>query len=462
MGASATRGTETGGLLNWRTGVALVCLVVLILGWYRQVRPPPYQAPDFANTYRAATALRQGTDIYAPALAWVETYQRGQPLTDQYFYAPTYALLLTPLTLLPYQMAIMVWGAFLLSFLCLATFALFRAVSPSIALHLVLLVAALASVMSAVRAEYFLGQANLFMLACISLAIWARLDGRPVLAGCILALALVTKPMLLLISVFLLWKREVKFALTTIAGFFVLLLTPFLWLGSVALRNLLKLWDFYSSQYLSFSENIAPRGMLERLFTVNPFVAPLVEMPALAVALWLIVVALIFILVLSVIAPRPFERDSRSLIEFGAMISGLMLVSPLTEPPYLVLLIMPMTAALIYLRGVPWRDSAYRWAVVGLLVLWVLELVPRSRTEPLVWANLSRTDPYQSALIVVLAPTHFYILLCAFLLQLHVLHLISGNTTFESARRFVWNSPTLVVEWLKDLFAMRGVARRQP
>lgn len=452
------RGMGLGQVLNWRFVVGLVCLGLLILGLVRQVAPQPFQAPDFANTYRAAQALRDGLNLYAPALAWVETYQRGQALTDQYFYAPTYALLLTPLTFLPYQTAIMVWGGCLLAFLCIAVYALFRAAGPPAPLVLVLVVATAASVMSAVRAEYFLGQANLFMVACICAAIWTRLADRPGFAGGLLALALVTKPMLLLIAVYLLWKREFKFAFTTIVGFFVLLLAPFLWLGRGALVNLLTLWNFYSSQYLSFSENIAPRGLLERLFTVNPFVRPLVDMPVLAVGLWLVVVGVIFVVTLAVLAPHPFRRDSRSLIEIGAMISGLMLISPLTEPPYLVLLIMPFVATLIYLRSVEWNQGAFRWVTLVLVGLWVSELVPRSYTEPFFWQHLSQTDRFQAALLVILAPTHFYILLTTFVLQLHVLHLASGSTTLEALHRFVRNSPTLLGDWFKDLVAVRTSA----
>ena len=70
-----------------------------------------------------------------------------------------------------------------------------------------------------------------------------------------------TKPMLLLIAGFLFWKREFKFAFATVGGFAFLLLAPFVWLGPEALGHLLKLWRFYGSQYLSFSENITPRGM---------------------------------------------------------------------------------------------------------------------------------------------------------------------------------------------------------
>jgi hypothetical protein len=441
--------------LDWKFGVGLLCLVILIAGLYRQVSPQPYQAPDFHNTYRASTALRDGTNVYAHALAWVEGYKRGDKLTDQYFYAPTYAMLLIPLTYLPYQTAIAVWGTCLAFFMCLAIYALFRSVGQQPPLWLVLLVAAAVSIMSAVRAEYFLGQANLFMLACMSVAIWARQAQRPVLAGALLALALVTKPMLLLIAGFLFWKREFKFAFATVGGFAVLLLAPFAWLGSEAFGHLLKLWRFYGTQYLSFSENITPRGMLERLFTVNPFVEPLTDAPAIATGVHFVLFALMLFLLLAVVAPRPIKREPASLLEFGAILSGLMLVSPLTEPPYLVLLILPMTATLIYLRSVRWSEPPALWGAVGLAAVWFGELVPRNMIEPHIWANLDKTDPLQTVVLVLLAPTHFYILLATFVLQLYVLRLASGHTTSESMSRLVREGPMLVVDCFKELFAVR-------
>jgi hypothetical protein len=453
---------------KWGTLIVLVSLAVLILGLVRQVAPQPFQAPDFHNTYRASMTMRQGKDLYAPAVAWASAYKPGQPLADQYFYAPTYALLLIPLTFLSYQTAIAVWGAFLMVFLCISIYALLRAIGPPPSWALVLGIAALASLMSAVRAEYFLGQANMFMLACFCSSIWARQVKRPMLAGCLLALALVTKPMLLLTTGFLLWKREFAFAFTTIAGFLVLLLAPFLWLGGDALGDMFWLWNFYSSQYLSFSENITPRGMFERLFNANPYLPPLFVAPMLARVLWLGVVTVVFVLLLAIVRPEPLERNGRSLVEFGAILSGLMLISPLTEPPYLVLLIMPLMAAIIYLRGTKnWRERPYLWIAAAVAALWFWELVPRSLVEPRIWQAFApagspmSANRLQTALIVLLAPTHFYILLGTFALQVYVLRHESGRPLLESVGRFVRNSPALVGEWFKDFAALRTATSKR-
>jgi hypothetical protein len=164
--------------------------------------------------------------------------------------------------------------------------------------------------------------------------------------------------------------------------------------------------------------------------------------------------AMLFLL-LAVVAPRPVRREPAALVELGAIVSGLMIVSPLTEPPYLVLLILPMTAVLIYLRSVEWRKSPAWWATLGLFAVWFAELVPRSLIENRIWQFLDRTDPLQTLLLVVLAPTHFYILLGTFVLQLYVLRLASGHTISESISRLLRDGPMIVADCFKELLAVR-------
>jgi Glycosyltransferase family 87 len=438
-------------LRHWQALVSLVCLAVIVAGVYRQVAPQPLQGPDFIHTYDAALAVRHGQNPYVTATAWVSGYTPGSILENQYFYAPTYALLLSPLTFLPYQAALTLWGVIIGGLLFVTVYALARSIGwrPS-AMGFLLLVTA-ASIMTAVRAELFLGQANLFMVACICLAFWARQAGHSRLAGVLLALACVTKPMLLAVAVFLLWKREFKFAAATFVGFAALLLLPFVWIGTHALGDLLGLWQFYSNQYLSFSENIAPRGMLERLFTVNPFVRPLIVAPALASALWLAIAAVVLVVTLSVIAPRPLRRDKRSLLEIGVILCALMLISPLTEPPYLVSLIVPLFASVSYLRGADWQRGRFGIASFVLLGLWMFELVPRSTIENFFWSRIDPAQPLMAAVYVTLAPSRFYLLVAVFLLQLHVLSRASGIGTRQAVAHLVRNCPSLAWEWLTDL-----------
>jgi len=84
--------------------------------------------------------------------------------------------------------------------------------------------------------------------------------------------------------------------------------------------------------------------------------------------------------------------------------------------------------------------------------------VPRSLIEPRIWRLLSSTEPVQTLFLVVLSPTHFYILLGTFLLQLYVLRLVSGRKTSASMSRLVREGPMLAAGCVKELFAMGALS----
>jgi hypothetical protein len=107
---------------------------------------------------------------------------------------------------------------------------------------------------------------------------------------------------------------------------------------------------------------------------------------------------------------------------------------------------------------VQWDQRPFRWAALALAALWVVQLIPRKYTEDVI-GRLPHADPIHAALYVILVPTHFYVLLATFVLQLHLLHLASGLTTGEALNRFVRNSPMLVRDWLRDLLAPGTVSR---
>lgn len=449
-----------------RVLISLVCLLVLASGLFRQIMPQPFNGVDFVHAYEAAVAVRDGQNPYAASAAWIQGYKPGDLLEnhlDFYTYAPTYALLLVPLTLLPYPAALTLWGLCIAAFLFLAIYALLRSTGARPSLTLLLVLVTAESLTTAVRAEVFLGQANLFLVACVCTAIWVRQERRPGLAGLLLALALVTKPTLLIIVVFLLWKREFKFAFVAVAGFVGLLLLPFAWLGGQTAGDLLTVWRFFSSQYLTFTENIAPRGMLERLFTANPFVHPIVVAPAVATLLWLAIVATLLLLTLAVVSPRPMQRDNRTLLEVGMIVSALLLVSPLTEPPYLVWSIVPMVASIVYLRTVKSESGRARfgWAAIVVLLIWCVELVPRSYLESFFWARAG-TDSLMGSLYATLAPSQFYILVAIFVLQLLVLRRAAGISIGVAVSDLVRHSPQLAWAWVLDLVSALNPATRSP
>src|SRR5262249_7576673 len=161
------------------------------------------------------------------------------------------AILLIPLTLLPFKVALLAWEMCITGLLVLAIYSVWRSMGMRPTPLLMLLAVTVASVATSVRAEIFLGEANMLMLACISFAVFARLQGRATLGGLALSLAFAIKPTMLLLALFFLWKREFRLVFTSLVGFLVFLFLPFAWLGTQTFGDLLTMWKFFSSTYLS-------------------------------------------------------------------------------------------------------------------------------------------------------------------------------------------------------------------
>ncbi|MBV9171200.1 MAG: DUF2029 domain-containing protein [Chloroflexi bacterium] len=356
-------------------------------------------------------------------------------------------MLLTPLTLLPYNTAVDAWAVCSFALLCIAMYALVRSTGASVSVAQLLLLVTGASLMSSVRTDLFAGNANAFLAACLCAAIWLRQARRPGLAGVLLALAGVTKPMLLGIVVFLLWKREFKFALSSLATFVLLLLVPFLWIGERPFVDMVTVWQFWSSHFLSFQGNIAPRGVLERTFNINPYVQPIVVAPAFATVIWLAIVAGVFIVTLALVAPRPIQRDGRTLLEFGLIISAFLVMSPLTETIYLAFLIIPFAASFMFLRASNVRGWQLVAASSPLLFVWLFEVLPRG--------NVESFFPPQS-------PSRAYVLIAAFLQQAYLLSYAAGVKPHQAVANLVRNCPQLALDWLRDFGSATMVRRISP
>lgn len=342
----------------WRAVVMGICCIIVVYEAYHQIRSLGTNTSysDFQSYYDAATAVRRGVNPFGPAAAFIHSYSSANANNilqgvKFYVYPPAFALLLIPFTFLGIQQAFLVWV--ILSVILLAAAAYFTLglamKNPSV--MSVLLLTAAASLTRVVRIEYFLGQADIFSLALIVAAFWTRLRGWQLPAGILLGLACLMKPVLLPLVAYLLWKREIGVAVAAAVSFLVLLLSPFLWLGSQTFQDQVLIWRFWSSEYLAFPGNYAPRGVLIRFMTPNAVMAPAVDAPLVAMAIWLALIAVVVILTAAVVSPEPLRRDAMTLLELGLVISAILLISPLTEYIHLMLLMIPLVGLLVTVRG---------------------------------------------------------------------------------------------------------------
>lgn len=400
---------------------AVVGLAALTLYWRFSPQSAVPCATDFYSDYQSSVLVSHGVAPYGLLADWIHAYGPGQPLDPfsgasclsgrlEFAYTPFFAFILTPFTWLPYHAALVVWDGANLLMLVGAIFAFLHAarLTPSL-LQLVLLTCA-AVFVSPLRFELYYAQADIFMLFFICLALWARLSERPTLAGLLLAVACASEPALLIGILFLVWKRELRFAAVALISSLVLIFTPFLWLGGTALRNLLLIWQFYANTYVVTFTNDAPKGVLARLLTSNVYVAPLANAPQLVTPLWLLVVVLVLLVASLLISRRPLSNDGQSLLEVGLAVAALLLVSPWSENNHFTLLIVSFLAVYVYLWQLGRLSSTTRLVSAGFIGALLLFIV---LGDPIQYALVARMQahPATSQVYVPLAATYLYSLL---------------------------------------------------
>lgn len=426
---------------SWQRGLMILCVLLFAGSLYWEVRTPRsgLLSYDFYSYYTAAFDVRNSIDPFASVAAWIHSYQLGQPFVASYYvYAPFFALLVTPFTFVPFRPAFLLWSLCNGVMLYSSIVFLVRAAGARLSRVHVLLLALCASLLSVVRLEYNWGQADIFILFFICAAFYARQRERTTGAALLLAVACVTKPPLLLFVPFLLWKREFRFAITTTLAFLLMLFAPFLWLGRQAFQNQFLIWQFWSNQYISFIDNNSPKGVLARLFTINPNTHPIIVAPAIMTVLWLVVAVLVIVFAAAVIQPQPLQRDTRSLLEIGLVITAMFLISPLTEYIYLTLLIVPLCSVylLAFVSDASHTRRAPRALRLGVVIGWLCICLPLQRIEYFFWPRMHAPSPL-AHLYVLLAAVYLYVAVALFVLQLAALSSVLDTPFGMSVRRFV-------------------------
>jgi hypothetical protein len=419
---------------------------------------------DFRTFYQAGVDVRAGSNPYLGAMSFIHAYTptgNGSYWTTQaYVYAPFFAYLMVPLTLLPHWGAISVWDVLNVAFLVLAVYAALRAAGLRPGASMLLVLAAASAVTLPVHREWDLGQSDLLVLALICGALWARSAGRAGLAGVLLGAGSAVKPELLLLAVFLLWRREFRFALVAALSTAVLGLAPFLLLGRQAWSDFWTAWGFWANQYLPFLHNESPKGVLARLFTLNPSARPLAVAPSAVTIVWLVVAVAVLVVTVAVASARPLRRDALSLLEVGLAIEAIMLVSPLTERPYFLFLLIPLIGLFCWVREVGVAGLFERRATVAALLLWVLLAGPAELAEYVFDTGVtvsSRSAP----LFSLLAPVYMWVTIAAFVFQLLVVAHIRGLRLLPAVGATLRGAPGLVIAWFRDAGSALGVLRER-
>ena len=263
-----------------RTLLAVLALVSLVALFTTRVAR---KMADFDVYYTAGSRALVAEPLYRP--------EDGH---FQFKYLPAFAVLASPLALIPPQAAKAGWfgasAVLMLILLWLSVSALPQIHKPP-ALLLVITFVAMAKFYAH---ELVLGQVNLLFGVLVVLAIVWMERGRETAAGLLLALAVIVKPYAAIFAPWLAMRRNrLAFAAMT-AGLIVLLLLPaarYGWQGNLHL--LADWWNTVTSTTapnLTNPDNVSVRAMFERWTGPG---APAPAVAALASAILLVVAAVV-------------------------------------------------------------------------------------------------------------------------------------------------------------------------
>lgn len=302
---------------------------------------------DFANYYVPARLVLLGAPLdFLYERNWLQNEIRRAGIDRLGYFAPNpppNALLLLPLAALPPVAAKAGWSA-ILALALLGSFLLLRRLRPKASPWLLSLAFLLQSASLANALLYGAPYPLLLLLLCASL--WALGEGRPLLAGALLAPVIALKLYGLPFALAFAWTRRWRALGGLLGGLALVGIASLVLLGrplhGVYLRESLpaslagELLDPYAASWQS------PASLAHRLFQREPELnpAPLVDQPAAARALAHAVPAVL--LLLAVLAGRRGTDGSRLRREWVVLTLASLAASPFSGTYHFVLLALPI------------------------------------------------------------------------------------------------------------------------
>jgi hypothetical protein len=357
---------------------------------------------DFKLYWHAAVNMRQSGDPYAttpePGTLVLPRVEAGGTLIGPYLYPPLLAYLVQPLAALDLPQAQRVW--FTINCLALGSFIwLCIRLSRSTLARRYWGVAVLGVLLAPpTRLCLQIGQTGI--LIALLLAATYAVQRRAPLAGALLALATTLKlyPGVLGLfysnpSGFIKWERifsgaappNPRFLFTNHVGllytaprtrrvaWWALASGALIAIGSILVYGLAPYANYLrkngqSAFYPYAAEfNISLVGFWDRLLSASNYAQPLAAWPGVARA---IAAALsVVVVIVCVKAGRHAPDATTNLLQYGAWICGMLLLAPINGYYNLVLLLLPLLAALKHLEQQPDRRAA-RWLILATALAW--------------------------------------------------------------------------------------------
>ena len=334
---------------RWAQILIVLALAALVVWWGGGVFRVTNNH-DFEIFYRAAERLQAGENIYVESAAFREALESGQfNMSDDsiqwpYGNPPLLALLIVPMTRLPYASAAVLWtwlNVFMLLGACAAVLAAIGRLNWVGAVVVLALLYGYYPAKVCLR----LGQTEILLFLLIALSFLALKRGHDSWAGTALGFAAAIKFFPIAFILFLLWKRKWKAAAWGFGVAAAALAASIIAAGPENFAAYTEAWSVYAGgAFSAFPLNQSLNGFLSRTFRPNIFGETLrgLELPGLATGLWLGGAAILGT-ALAWFTRKPVDvRSDRFDLEFSAAILVLLLAQPHSQVYAFVWLLLPL------------------------------------------------------------------------------------------------------------------------
>lgn len=334
------------GQITW-TVLTLVFCFLWAERFVDRFRPERAEVIDFYQEWSSAKNLLTGRPVYAPIAETFEPYlgmRSDGPLAwDINVHPPTSVLLAIPLAPLNYYDATLAWNLVSVGAMIVALWMIVRQLKIMLSIWSVLPLVCITLFASPIWQQVTQGQLN-FVLALLVVGIWvADRHDRPLTAGALLGFATAIKLFPGFLILYFLLRRQWRAVVASAVSFAAFTAATTAVLGVEAYQTYIARVLPQAVTWKSTWNNASWPGLCAKLFnpenghtSTTPLVdSPLLELLGTGLG-WLVVLA-----ALAIITWRAKSLANRD-HAFGATVTAMLLLSPVTWEHYFVILIVPL------------------------------------------------------------------------------------------------------------------------
>jgi len=291
---------------------------------------------DFAVYFKAAVDLREGRDIYADVVPFKAAMESGdfnykaEDTVWPYAYTPVLAMLLLPLSYLPYVWASVIWVALNVIALSLGCWLILLSqgkITPARLALALLLLYGYRPALVGLR----LGQIDVLIFLVIALSFYLLKKGSEGWAGALLGLAIAIKFFAAILVGYLLWKRRWRSVLWAGVVALALVVGSYAVVGFDTIPGYLEFTSLYSSGgFVAYPYHMCFNAFFTRALTDNLFAQPVrgMNLPWLASGLTILCSGVVVIISALTTWGSGDLRERRFDLEFGLVVTAILLVMP--------------------------------------------------------------------------------------------------------------------------------------